>query len=192
MAAINTHTQGAQCRENMLKMTTPQATAHGKERERGRENESERERRKTKRERKGARDAHQRACFIKVQVQDLSDCQVALSFWFHINVVSFLPPSPHLHCSIPHHVLLFAHFQVLPSHTHSTGNTAAKESLAETLSLAAIIFQILKYFCMETTMSYHQIKANSNIRSSSPLLVKVREAQTGCHSFLVSQLKGVL
>lgn len=109
--------------------------------------------RKTKRERQGARDAHQRACFIKVQVQNLSDCQVALCFWFHINVVSFLPPSPHLHCSIPHHVLLFAHFQVLPSHTHSTGNTAAKESLAETLSLAAIRFSISETFlkfCVNT------------------------------------------
>lgn len=42
-------------------------------------------------EREGAREAHRRACLIKVQVQDLSDCQVALSFWFHIDVVSFLP-----------------------------------------------------------------------------------------------------
>lgn len=125
-------------------MTTPQATAHGKERERGRENKRERN---EGGEKQGARDAHQRACSIKVQVQDLSDCQVALSFWFHINVVSFLPPSPHLRCSIPHHVLLFVHFQVLPSHTHSTGNTAAKESLAETFrSLAAILFQFQKYF----------------------------------------------
>ena len=30
-------------------------------------------------EREGAREAHRRACFIKVQVQDLSDCQAALS-----------------------------------------------------------------------------------------------------------------
>lgn len=36
-----THTQSAQCRENMPKMTTPQATAHGKEREREREGERE-------------------------------------------------------------------------------------------------------------------------------------------------------
>lgn len=41
--------------------------------------------------------------FIKVQVQDLSDCQAALSFWFHINAVSFLPrlPSPALPHSSP-------------------------------------------------------------------------------------------
>lgn len=72
-------------------MTTPQATAHGRERERERGSEERREMR-GKKERGGAREAHRRACFIKVQVQDLSDCQVALSFWFHINVVSFLPP----------------------------------------------------------------------------------------------------
>lgn len=55
------------------------------------EREREGERGKQK-ERGGARETHRRACFIKVQVQDLSDCQVVLSFWFHINVVSFLPP----------------------------------------------------------------------------------------------------
>lgn len=85
-----THTQSAQCRENMPKMTTPQATAHGKERER--EREGEREKWGKQKQREGARETHRRACFIKVQVQDLSDCQVALSFSFHINVVSFLPP----------------------------------------------------------------------------------------------------
>lgn len=38
-----------------------------------------------------ARETHWRARFIKVQVQDWSDFQVALFLWFHINVVSFLP-----------------------------------------------------------------------------------------------------
>lgn len=68
------HTQSAEWGEKLQKMTTPRATAHGKAGE-------------TKR----AREARWRACFIKVQVQDLSDCQAALVFWFHINVVSFLP-----------------------------------------------------------------------------------------------------
>lgn len=48
-----THTQSAQCRENMPKMTTPQARAHGKgEREGGRK----REMRETKTERGSQRD----------------------------------------------------------------------------------------------------------------------------------------
>lgn len=52
MAAINTHThtQSAQCRENMLKMTTPRATAHGKER-REKEGGRKTEMRETKTER---------------------------------------------------------------------------------------------------------------------------------------------
>lgn len=94
-------------------MTMPQATAHGMERER--KGERARNKGNKKRERV-AREAHRRACFIKVQVQDLSDCQRALSFWFHINAVSFLPrlASPHLHWSIPHHVLLFTLFPSAP------------------------------------------------------------------------------
>lgn len=63
-------------------MTTPRATAHGKGKkksERQREEERKREMRGKQKEREGAREAHRRACFIKVQVQDLSDCQAALS-----------------------------------------------------------------------------------------------------------------
>lgn len=85
MAAINTRSECARRRENTPKMTTPRATAHGTRTDRGRRKERE-----TKTER--AREVHQRGGFIKVQVQNLSDCQAALSFWFRINVVSFLPP----------------------------------------------------------------------------------------------------
>lgn len=72
--------------------------AHGEQAENdnaaGRKLEKKRETKKSV----GAREEHRRGGFLKVQVQDLSDCQAALSFWFHINAVSFLPPlsSPHL------------------------------------------------------------------------------------------------
>lgn len=85
MATINT--QSAQCIENMLKMTTPEASAHGKEQEK--ENKIENKGNK-KREKEPERHTGE-LVLLKVQVQDLSDCQAALSFWFHINVVSFLP-----------------------------------------------------------------------------------------------------
>lgn len=98
----------------MPKMTTPEATTH-MEREEKREGEREEWKGKKERVREPERLTGE-PVFIKVQVQDLSDCQAALSFWFHINAVSFLPrlPSP----ALPHSSPLFCcslAFQVLPS-----------------------------------------------------------------------------
>lgn len=85
-----------------------------------REREGEkREKWEKQREGEGAREAHWRACFIKVQVQDLSDCQAALSFWFHINIVSFLPSlsSPALlHSSPRSAVCSFSSAPLTPRH----------------------------------------------------------------------------
>lgn len=64
----------------------------------------------------GAREAHWRTGFLKVQVQDLSDCQAALSFCFHINAVSFLPPlsSPHLRRSLLLSICCFSSVPLTP------------------------------------------------------------------------------
>lgn len=100
----------------------------------------------------GAREAHRRASFLKVQVQDLSDCQAALSFWFHINAVSFLPPLsfPHLRCSLLLSICCFSSAPLTP-----------QRSRTKTDSLAAIRFSY-SYIC------FAKISHETNARKSLP------------------------
>lgn len=113
-----------------------------------------------------------------------------------LTLSAFYLPSPHLHRSIPHHVLLFARFQVLPSHPDSTGN--AEEKFGRNFQPCSHAFSFLEMFFFKVWNGNKQatikLKRNSNLHFSTLLLIKVRDAHilTRCHSFLVSQLEGVL
>lgn len=100
----------------------------------------------------GAREAHQRARFLKVQVQDLSDCQAALCFWFHINAVSFLPPLsfPHLRRSLLLSICCFSSAPPTPQRSRTNPG-----------SLAAIRFSD-SYIC------FAKFSHETNARKSLP------------------------
>lgn len=160
--------------ENTLKMTTPQAAAHWNQRE-GKQKESV-----------GAREAHRRGGFVKVQVQDLRDCQAALSFWFHINAVSFLPPpSPPSPAPLLTSVdLLF--FECSP-HTREKSN---KNTQPCSHPAYFFFFQILRFVLQSSTMERKPGKTRPRPdywrlrdRAIQPIyrILSVREAQTSCY-----------
>lgn len=169
----------------------PSHSTWKEKRERGREKE-----RGKQKERGGARETHRRACFIKVQVQDLSDCQVVLSFWFHINVVSFLPPlsSPApLHSSPCSAVCSFSSAPLTPG-LYRKRRRKVWQKLSALQPCFFIFGNVFFKVWNGNKQATIKLKRNSNLHFSTLLLIKVRDAHilTRCHSFLVSQLEGVL
>ncbi len=124
-------------------------------------------------------------------MQDLSDCQVALSFWFHINVVSFLPPlsSPALLHSSPCSAV--CSFSSAPLSPRLYRKRSGRRKFGRNFQPCSHAFSIL-YFPnsgWKQLTSYHQMKANSNITFHYTTVGKGQRCThvlTGCHSLLVS------
>lgn len=146
-----THTK---CAANRKHAENDNARSHNTHGKRGEERGGEREEQKEKKER--MREPERltgEPVFIKVQVQDLSDCQAALSFWFHINAVSFLPrlPSPALPHSSPPFCCSLA-FQVLPSRPH-TRNSGKKKKKKVRQRSSAFTLSNFFFFCFLSRVS---------------------------------------
>lgn len=188
MAAINTHRVHS-IEKTCRKWQRPKPQ-HMEGKERG--SEERREMRGGK-ERGGAREAHRRACFIKVQVQDLSDCQVALSFWFHINVVSFLPPlsSPApLHSSPRSAVCSFSNAPHSPRlYRKQRWNKVWQKLSALQRCFSSSYLKFWMEMANKLAVKRQQCAFQKMMHWWGQ---RCTHLLTRCHSFLVSQLKRVL
>lgn len=115
----------------------------------------------------GAREAHRQACFIKVQVQDLSDCQVALSFlvpYYRCQLFT----SPLLPCTATFLITICCSLCVLERsrHTQSKRCSALRQSFV-------ILRNIIFLLSWKKQASFGPFKTFSKMHVSALLLEKI-------------------